>query len=689
MKINNLLLNSVLSVLHRKTHFHLLKKRNFKGIILLTMIVFTLNHAQGQVTVTSNTTWSNSTIPSGASGGIIIQGCTLTIENVMGFSISNNITVDGTNAVLIIDNSHFIFTSNSAKIQVNKEGILQVINGSILEAPFSGTWEGINAGESDYHFSIAPSIDNTGNCSPAEWAGVLDGSATRIDVIGSFIRNAKHGIKSNASNDHTSAVVRARETEFKNCEFGVELSNNFCNRFPMQSGTYIMTCDFIWDNDMPNFEGFPSENYRGIHLYKCKGINIGGCTFTDNISGNSRSNGNGFTSCGIYAWHTTVNISKDGDRCGISNGDEDPCPDNSFSNPALSRGCSFNKLDLGVYYTTSNKNDKFAIRSSTFNDTKQGVMVGKTYNFAFGYNTYNFNTDAYINYYGPGPWFTGALIIHSYNGVGIYNNSFNYTHGGGTQQYIKFIEMGNLINHGLSYIKKNTFYNDIPLTTCGRNDNGIYIYGNNQALNIKCNTFENLAYDIKLTIDGKLSDIPLDGGGSIGSGNTWSIIAGSAHSCDYSNVAVPTGHRSNIGSVFFENIGNTDEPKASISQTSWEHLSGGLTPIKNAVSTANTCAATTCEDLQVLAVSEIDINQIVTSFPNPTSADFTIATKIPVKYVTLYGVDGRKLLEVKSNSTLGNEIRVNRVDLNNFIGIILIKVECLNGQVLTGRQILY
>jgi hypothetical protein len=249
--------------------------------------------------------------------------------------------------------------------------------------------------------------------------------------------------------------------------------------------------------------------------------------------------------------------------------------------------------------------------------------------------------------------------------------------------------MGDLINHGLSYIKKNTFYNDIPLTACGRYDIGIYIDGNSQALNIKCNTFENLAYDIRLGLNGQLSHVPLDGGGSIGSGNTWSTIAGSAHSCNYSNVAVPSGHRSNIGNVFFENIGNTDEPKASISQTSWEHLSGGLTPIKNAVGTANTCAATTCEDLQVLAVSKIDINQIVTSFPNPTSADFTITTKQPIKYVTLYSADGRKLLEVKSNSTLGNEFPVNRVDLNNFIGIILIKVECLNGQVLTGRQILY
>ncbi|MEY4459229.1 MAG: hypothetical protein RIT38_434 [Bacteroidota bacterium] len=660
----------------------MLKKRNFKGIILLTMIVFTLNHAQGQVTVTSNTTWSNSTIPSGASGGIIIQGCTLTIENVMGFSISNNITVDGTNAVLIIDNSHFIFTSNSAKIQVNKEGILQVINGSILEAPSPFTWEGINAAESDYHFSTAPTIDNSGNCSPAEWAGVLDGSATRIDVIGSFIRNAKHGIKSNASNDNTSAVVRARETEFKNCEFGVELSNNFCNRFPMQSGTYIMTCDFIWDNDMPNFEGFPSEYYIGIFLDNCKGINIGGCTFTDNISGNSPNSSMDFTSYGIYARKTTVNISKDGDRCEIANGDEDPCPDNSFSNPALSRGCSFNKLDLGVYYTTSNKNDKFAIRSSTFNDTKQGVMVGKTYNFAFGYNTYNFNTDAYINYYGPGPWFTGALIIHSYNGVGIYNNSFNYTHGGGTQQYIKFIEMGNLINHGLSYIKKNTFYNDIPLTTCGRNDNGIYIYGNNQALNIKCNTFENLAYDIKLTIDGKLSDIPLDGGGSTGAGNIYSDLHNLP--CEYTNIAVPSGHLSNIGTVKYENTVPLNTPKQNIPVTIWEDINN-----YKSMGLANPCTATACEDLQVLAVRDVKKYQIVTTFPNPSSADFTITNKQLIKVVSLYSADGRKLLQVNSVSTLGNEFLVRKSDLNNYSGVILVKVECLNGQILTGRQIIY
>jgi hypothetical protein len=339
-------------------------------------------------------------------------------------------------------------------------------------------------------------------------------------------------------------------------------------------------------------------------------------------------------------------------------------------------------LDIGVVYTTSDKNDKFAIRSSTFNDTKQGVEVGKTYNFAFGYNTYNFNTDAYINYYGPGPWFTGALIIHSYNGVGIYNNSFNYTHGGGTQQYIKFIEMGNLINHGLSYIKKNTFYNDIPLTTCGRYDNGIYIYGNNQALNIKCNTFENLAYDIKLTIDGKLSDIPLDGGGSTGAGNIYSDLHNLP--CEYANIAVPSGHLSNIGTVKYENTVPLNTPKQNIPVTIWEDINN-----YKSMGLANPCTATACEDLQVLAVRDVKKYQIVTTFPNPSSADFTITNKQLIKVVSLYSADGRKLLQVNSVSTLGNEFLVRKSDLNNYSGVILVKVECLNGQILTGRQIIY
>jgi hypothetical protein len=682
MKIKNLLLNSVLSVLHCKTQLTLRQKLDLKGIFLFTLLAFSHNYAQGQVTVTTNTTWNNSTIPSGASAGIIIQGCTLTIENVVGFSISNNITVDGTNAVLIIDNSHFNFTSNSAKIQVNKEGVLQVINGSILEALSPNYWEGIVAGESDYHFTTSPTIDNNGNCSPADWAGVLDASATRVEVIGSFIRNAKHGIKSNAATIHTSAVVRVRETEFKNCEFGVELSNNFCNRYPLQSGTFLMTCDFIWDNDMPNFSGFPSTNYRGIHLYKCKGINIGGCTFTDNITSNSPNNGIDNTSCGIYAWNASVNISKDGDRCGIANGDNDPCPDNSFSNPALSRGCSFNKLDVGVIYSTSDKNDKFAIRSSTFTDTKQGVEVGTTYNFAFGYNTYNFNTDAYNNYYGAGVWFTAAVVIQSYNGIGIYNNSFNYTHSGGTQQYIKFIEMGDLINHGLSYIKKNTFFNDIPLAACGRYDIGIHIDGNNQALNIKCNTFENLAYDIRLGLNGQLSQVPLDGGSNTGAGNVYSDLHGL--SCNYTNIAVPFGNPTNLGSVKFENTVPLNTPNQNIPVTIWEDINN-----YKSLGLANPCTPTACEDLQVLAVRNVVKNQIITSFPNPTSQDFTIIIKQPITDVSLFSLDGRKLLQVNSVSNLGNEFHVSKTDLNNYSGVILIKVECLNGQILTGRQIIY
>jgi hypothetical protein len=683
MKTNKLPLISMLSMLHGKFQPAFQRKLNLKDFILVTLFAFLQNSAHGQVTVTTNTIWNNSTIPSAASAGIIVQGCTLTIENVVGFSISNNITVDGTNAVLIFDNSSFIFTASTAKIQVNKEGTLQVLNGSILEAPSSYFWEGIIADESDYHFSIAPTIDNNGNCSPAEWAGVLDGSATRVEVVGSYIRNAKHGIKSNASTNNTGAVVRVRETEFKNCEYGIELSNNFCNRFPIQSGTFVMTCDFIWDNDMPYFSGFPSTIYRGLFLYNCKGINIGGCTFTDHITGNSPNNGIDFTSCGIYARNTSINISKDGDRCGIANGDNDPCPDNSFANPALSRGCSFNKLDVGVIYSTSNKNDKFAIRSSSFIDTKVGVEVGRTYNFSFGYNTYNFNTDAYNNYLGgSGVLLTNALIIHLYNGVGIYNNSFNYTHNGGTQQYIKFIQMGDRINHGLSYIKKNNFFNDIPLTTCGRTDCGIYIDGKNEVLNIKCNTFENLAYDIKLGPDGKLSEIPLDGGSTTGAGNVYSDLHNLP--CNYANIAVPLGNTTNIGIVKYENTIPLNNPNQNIPLTIWENINNF-----KSIGTANPCTATACEDLQVLAVSNIDNHQIVTSSPNPTSYNFTITTKQQIKVVSLYTADGRQLLQINSDLTLGNEFHVSRTDINSYSGVILIKVECLNGQILTGRQIIF
>jgi hypothetical protein len=134
MKTNKLPLISMLSMLHGKFQPAFQRKLNLKDFILVTLFAFLQNSAHGQVTVTTNTIWNNSTIPSAASAGIIVQGCTLTIENVVGFSISNNITVDGTNAVLIFDNSSFIFTASTAKIQVNKEGTLQVLNNS--RSPF-------------------------------------------------------------------------------------------------------------------------------------------------------------------------------------------------------------------------------------------------------------------------------------------------------------------------------------------------------------------------------------------------------------------------------------------------------------------------------------------------------------------------------------------------------------------------
>ena len=220
------------------------------------------------------------------------------------------------------------------------------------------------------------------------------------------------------------------------------------------------------------------------------------------------------------------------------------------------------------------------------------------------------------------------------------------------------------------------------LTACGRNDIGIYIDGNNQALNIKCNTFENLAYDIRLGSNGRLSEVPLDGGATVGAGNVYSDLHGL--SCTYTNIAVPIGNTTNIGVVKHENTVSLNIPNQNIPVTIWENINKFKSP-----GTANPCTATACEDLQVLAVRNIDKYQIVTSFPNPTFQDFTITTKQLIKVVSLYSTDGRQLLQVNSISTLGNEFHVSRTDLNSYSGVILIKVECLNGQILTSRQIIY
>lgn len=659
--------------------------KNLIGLVIGFLISLTNNNVYGVQLITSSTSWNSSTIPSGAHDGILIQSSSgtvkLTINSVTGFYINGDIIVDGTDCELEINNSSFEF-GISSKIKLNK-GAKVKLNGVVLDG--YDYWNGIVVGESDFHFSTKPSIDNNGNCSPADWAGVLDGSATLLEIDASSIRRAVHGILSDPGINKTGGVVRVRNTDFINCEYGIELHNNYCNRFKDVSASYIMTSNFTWDNGLPYYNGIYSRfvQYMGVFLRSCKGINIGGCNFEDNLFYNTTNSLNYGNSVGVFLQNTTVNISKDGDRCGIASGDNDPCPDNTFANPSASKGCEFKRMDIGVWEPFDELSDKLAIRSSTFTNCLTAVEIGATHNFVFGYNTVKFNSDAFADYYDntlPLNFYAAGLNINSYNGVGIYNNLFDFTHGVSNTNNLVFIEMGGRINHGMSFIKKNTFSNDVAVTSCGRKDKGIYLRGVNLSLNIKCNMFQNLAFDIQLSPSAQLGDVPLDGGGTIGSGNIYSMLP---TICDYSNIAVYSGHSSNIGSVFYENIGTIDRPAQSLSQISWVPRS----VFEQSTFTANPCAATVCEDLMVLSTKDIHTNSSVTIYPNPSIGDFTITTKQKIKRITLFSLDGRVLIEIPSDPSTGNSVLVKRSNLGNISGVILVRVE-QNGQILNHLQVL-
>jgi hypothetical protein len=109
---------------------------------------------------------------------------------------------------------------------------------------------------------------------------------------------------------------------------------------------------------------------------------------------------------------------------------------------------------------------------------------------------------------------------------GVYDNTFSHN-----LQYIACITSKDPNLEYTNFIRKNTFTSSIAVAAnCGPNVIAIDLYGNNNHLDITCNTFVNHVYDVKVNYEAELDDIPnLDvhnGNGKKFSNNTWSILPG-------------------------------------------------------------------------------------------------------------------------------------------------------------------
>jgi hypothetical protein len=264
---------------------------------------------KSQVTISTSATHSSQI--TGSEAGIIIQ----------------------TGVTLTIDGGLWKF-NETKKIELQKGAHLIVQNSARLEKNTSADhWQGIEAlGDytlDQYEPNGKPSktLNNV-----TAWEGVIEDLQTSVIIgLDCKISNAQIGVYSKEG-----AIVRARSAEFIDNEVGIYLNSFKAWGHPDINASYMMDCDFIWNTLNSEFN---NNNLCGIYVNNISGLNIGGCTFTNNYATVSNSNYL-YRGIGISINYSTVYINQSGDSwCE----DDKGCLQNCHTITST-KGNEFNKL---------------------------------------------------------------------------------------------------------------------------------------------------------------------------------------------------------------------------------------------------------------------------------------------------------------------------------------------------------
>jgi hypothetical protein len=593
---------------------------NFYHYFCLMLLVTFSFGVQGQVTISSNTTWA--TLPPGYDNGI---------------TINSNIQLNIGSLILNMNTGKSITLNSGAKL---------ILNGTTIQANgANSTWSGIIAtGAGGEQFTTFP--DPKTKNSTVTWEGVLDGLQTLVKMTGNTqIINANIGVKSTSG-----AIIRSNNTVYTNCNIGIQIDSYRSLSKEKINACYFMNDQFLWDTDLDNLTTYNLYNLIGIKLTNVGAINIGGCTFSNtNVAGCLKVRGTG-----IKSQNSDFTAEKNGDRfCQTLNCDNSSeAAENCTSVPANDVGCSFVNLYRGIdYVSQSSRNDQIITRYSTFTNNFLGMYAERCN--ALGLYKNDFTTDrSALNYLydntgcAAGDDYYSGSVLSDFIGEGahqlrILENTFT-----GDEQYIDHIIINKSSSLGSSLIKANT----ISSSTGGYDINdgvtGIVLQGNNTGLQIRCNTFNEMGVDIYNTIGSTIDNQPLTPV-SFHAGNNFSSIAG-----------IPDRY-----SIY--NDGNTFTYTA-LNISSPPKRRGGSSTTTLASHPTNPTCTIVCDDLaDIIDNSGLSINKIpitsLTVFPNPAKTKINIEDNLKLNNAVLefYTLEGKL---VKSISLQSNSVDVTDLD---------------------------
>jgi len=556
-----------------------------------------------------------------------------------GLVISNKCT-------LTIDGGFYEFNS-AVDIEVKAGSHLILKNGAILTISALVNpkyWNGISAignfplNQYKDHSKPNNNIKEGSAGDETAWAGELEPDQTSIEILaGCSILNAVTAIHSTLG-----AIVRARGASFLNCEKGIFLDKYVSNSHPEINASFAMDCKFIWDiknNDLNN------TGLIGIKLLVVRGVNIGGCTFTNSFSAQPYHDNR---SIGIKVDHSTMHLSKSGNRwCD----NDDGCPDNCFPSGTSSNKNYFNNLNEGVYIENSYYLP-VGICSCDFNNCYEGIYALQCMGLVV--HNCNFVCDATSMNNNIQNWITNnstlkQLYCWNCHDFLIYKNTFSYD--GNNVNYLYIVSS----DDNRSRIRLNTISNTTPGKTLASNVKGIKIENYCDGLEVACNEFSDLGADIFIESGSsaystfRISGVDYDWilnpehNGLI---NTFSAYISGRYNICVSGINIAANpikyvYNTTASSIQIPHVVLFGDPNFAMNTSS---------PITNPLSCALTCSSLT-------KVKSYNLNTQFLVYPNP-SLNGQIELKFTdyhrIKTIFVYDVLGRKVKDIQLDTPIAS-----------------------------------
>lgn len=283
-------------------------------------------------------------------------------------NVKDGLVLEDNCKVIIKDLS--IGFESSAQIVVNK-GCILIIDQAKLTSKyyFDGTeWQGIvikgHAGKKQSVKNIVQNIGEQGMV-------ILKGHKTSYnDVSYAKICNASIGVKV-----EDGGILRAYNTMFYNCAFGVEFTPYESPDKPDKNLSCFDECLFTWtkkgvlvDYDDTEEPEDSDDDFIHIHLNNVNGVKILGCQFYSFLGLAKLNNGNCPRGCGIRVSNSEVVIQKSTHYYGPSQS----CSPNGKKN-------HFKNLEIGVFCKNDNGTEadenELNILECKFHDCHKSILL--------------------------------------------------------------------------------------------------------------------------------------------------------------------------------------------------------------------------------------------------------------------------------------------------------------------------